>query len=889
MPAHYGEDDPLWYKDAIVYELHVRGFYDGDGDGIGDFRGLIEKLDYLEDLGVTAVWILPHYPSPLRDGGYDIADFMGVHPDYGSLRDFKAFLREAHRRGLRVITELVLNHTSDQHPWFGRAVRAAPGSSARDFYVWSDTPDRYRDARIIFSDFEQSNWSWHPTAGAYYWHRFYDHQPDLNYDNPKVREAVTRVVDFWLGLGVDGLRLDAVPYLFEREGTSCENLPETHAFLQQLRAHIDSRYGDRMLLAEANQWPEEAAAYFGAGDECHMAFQFPLMPRLFMALRIEDSFPILDIEDQTPAIPDGCQWALFLRNHDELTLEMVTEEERLDLYRSYGRSPEARVNLGIRRRLAPLLRNSRRRTELMNGLLFSLPGTPIVYYGDEIGMGDNVYLGDRDSVRTPMQWNPDRNGGFSCADPQRLYLPLVVDPEYHYEAVNVEAQQANPGSLLWFMKHLIAMRKRYRAFGRGSLTFLPTDNRHILAFLRCHEDERILVVANLSRFLQVAALDLGEYRDFLPIEMVGRTPLRPVSEGSYILTVGPHSIYWFSLERPGRSGGESAEPSDTLPTVAPAGAWDSLLVGQARAQLETVLPTYLGRQRWFAGRTRRLLAVRVLEAIDVATPDARVYLTMVRVSYADGDPETYLVPVGFAPDDGPRTGRPLPAEARIARVREGGPDGRVGVLYDAIHHPALVAALLDTRARTLRGAHGIATPIRRARAPRVTGDAPTGRRCLRGWDQYDRCAARSGGAEAVPPRRRRRPPGGGDRHAADRAVFRPRARARRRVGVPPRAGRAGHAGGRTPIRAERRHALDGHGGRRRRVPGPGRGRRRPTWAAETVDLRAPRPRPRGADRPRRARSSGHTWTSRTAPGGARRSSTRRWPTLGLGRSWRPSR
>jgi maltose alpha-D-glucosyltransferase/alpha-amylase len=630
MPIRYADQDALWYKDAIVYELHVRGFYDGDGDGIGDFRGLLEKLDYLEELGVTAVWILPHYPSPLRDGGYDIADYTAVHPDYGSVRAFKAFVREAHRRGLRVITELVLNHTSDRHPWFQRALRAAPGSSARNFYVWTDAPDRYRDTRIIFPDFEQSNWAWSPSAGAYYWHRFFSHQPDLNYDHPPVRKAMTAVVDFWFGLGVDGLRLDAVPYLYEREGTTSENLPETHAFLKVLRAHVDRRYGDRMLLAEANQWPEEAAAYFGDGDECHMAFQFPIMPRLFMALRAEDAFPILDIEAQTPAIPDGCQWALFLRNHDELTLEMVTEEERQYLYRTFARQPEARVNLGIRRRLAPLMRNSRRRIELMNGLLFSLPGTPIIYYGDEIGMGDNVFLGDRDGVRTPMQWSPDRNAGFSRAHPHRVYLPLVEDPEYHYAAVNVETQQANAGSLLWSTKHLIAMRKRYRAFGRGSLAFLATDNRCILAFLRCYEDERVLVVANLSRFLQVAELELGEHRESVPVQMVGRTPLRPTSDGKLVLTLGPHSIFWFSLERTApdaRSPAERDEPTERADAPAPVVAvdgWHELVVGRARARLESLLPAYLEQRGWFAGRTRRLLATRVVEAIPVPLPGARL-------------------------------------------------------------------------------------------------------------------------------------------------------------------------------------------------------------------------------------------------------------------------
>ena len=489
MLDHDAERQPLWYKDAILYELHVRAFYDSNGDGIGDLRGLTEKLDYLQDLGVTAIWLLPFYPSPLRDDGYDIADYTNIHPAYGTIRDFKVFLREAHRRGLRVVTELVLNHTSDQHPWFQRARKAPPGSSLRNFYVWSDTPERYREARIIFKDFEHSNWTWDPVARAYYWHRFYSHQPDLNYENPDVQRAIVQVVDFWLGMGVDGMRLDAVPYLFECEGTNCENLPETHAFLKALRRHVDERYPDRMLLAEANQWPEDAVAYFGDGDECHMAFHFPLMPRMFMAIRMEDRFPIIDILNQTPPIPDSAQWALFLRNHDELTLEMVTDEERDYMYRVYAHDPEARINLGIRRRLAPLLGNHRRRIELMNGLLLSLPGTPVLYYGDEIGMGDNIYLGDRNGVRTPMQWSGDRNAGFSRANPQRLYLPVIVDPEYHYETVHVEAQQNNPHSLLWWMKRLIALRKRFKAFGRGSLEFLYPDNRKILAFVRRYREE----------------------------------------------------------------------------------------------------------------------------------------------------------------------------------------------------------------------------------------------------------------------------------------------------------------------------------------------------------------------------------------------------------------
>src|SRR5213083_271763 len=472
--------DPFWYKDAIIYETHVKTFCDSDGDGMGDFRGLIEKLDYLQELGITAIWLLPFYPSPLRDDGYDIDDYFDVNPNFGTLDDFRAFLDAAHARDLRVITELVINHTSDQNPWFQKSRRAAPGSPERDFYVWSDTPEKYKDARIIFKDFETSNWAWDPVAKAYYWHRFYSHQPDLNFENPKVREAMIQAVDFWMGrMGVDGLRLDAIPYLYEREGTSCENLPETHRYIKTLRQHVDQKYGDRMLLAEANQWPEDAVSYFGAGsgDECHMAFHFPLMPRLFMAVRMEDRVPIVDIIDQTPAIPETSQWALFLRNHDELTLEMVTDEERDYMYRVYANDVKARINLGIRRRLAPLLGNDRKKIELLNLLLFSLPGTPVLYYGDEIGMGENIFLGDRNGVRTPMQWSSDKNAGFSRATPHALYLPIILDPEYHYEAVNVEAQQRNPNSLFWWMKRVLTLRQRHRAFGRGKIKFLRPDNR----------------------------------------------------------------------------------------------------------------------------------------------------------------------------------------------------------------------------------------------------------------------------------------------------------------------------------------------------------------------------------------------------------------------------
>ncbi len=485
--------DPLWYKDAIVYEAHVRAFYDSNGDGMGDFRGLAEKLDYLQDLGVTAIWLLPFFPSPWKDDGYDISDFRSVHPSYGTLRDFQGFMKEAHRRNLRVITELVVNHTSDQHEWFQKSRRAEPGSSWRDFYVWSDNPDKYSGTRIIFKDFEPSNWSWDPVAKAYYWHRFYSHQPDLNFDSPLVRRTVMRTLDYWAGMGVDGFRLDAIPYLYEREGTSCENLPETHKFLKELRRHLDASHPNRMLLSEANMWPEDAVAYFGKGDECHMSFHFPLMPRLFMALRLEDRFPIVEILKRTPEIPETCQWAMFLRNHDELTLEMVTDEERDYMYRVYAADQRARINLGIRRRLAPLLQNDRSRIEVMNALLFSMPGTPVIYYGDEIGMGDNVYLGDRNGVRTPMQWSPDRNAGFSAANPQKLYLPVNIDPAYHYEAINVESQQDNPNSLLNWTKRIIALRKQHKAFGRGSIEFLNPPNQRVLAFFRRYEDETVLV------------------------------------------------------------------------------------------------------------------------------------------------------------------------------------------------------------------------------------------------------------------------------------------------------------------------------------------------------------------------------------------------------------
>ncbi len=527
------ESDPLWYKDAIIYEAHVKAFFDSTDDGVGDFRGLIQKLDYLEDLGINCLWLLPFYPSPLRDDGYDIADYHGIHSAYGTLRDFRDFVSEAHRRGIRVVTELVVNHTSDQHPWFQASRLAPPGSAKRDFYVWSDTDQKYRDARIIFTDSEKSNWTFDSAAKAYYWHRFFYHQPDLNFDNPLVLRAVIRIMRFWLEMGVDGLRLDAVPYLIEREGTNCENLPESHQILKEIRRQLDASYPNCMLLAEANQWPPDVRPYFGDGDECHMAFHFPLMPRIFMGLRQEDRHPISEILAKTPEIPENCQWCLFLRNHDELTLEMVTDDERDYMYQEYAADRQMRLNLGIRRRLAPLMNNDRRSIELLTSLLFSLRGTPVIYYGDEIGMGDNVYLGDRNGVRTPMQWTGDRNAGFSRADVARLYSPLVMDPVYGYQSINVEAQQRDPSSLLHWMKQLIALRKRYRVFGRGTLEFLRHENRKVLAYVRRYDDDIILAVANLSRFTQPVELDLKEFNGLVPVEMIGRTQFPRIGELPY--------------------------------------------------------------------------------------------------------------------------------------------------------------------------------------------------------------------------------------------------------------------------------------------------------------------------------------------------------------------
>ena len=539
-------DDPLWYKDAVIYQLHVKAFADSSGDGIGDFIGLTGKLDYIASLGVTAIWLMPFYPSPLRDDGYDIADYTNVHPAYGDRRDFRAFVRAAHKRGLRVITELVINHTSDQHPWFVES-RASATNPRSDWYVWSTDDRKFADARIIFTDTEASNWAWDNGRQEYFWHRFFSHQPDLNYDNPAVLRAVLRVMRFWLEMGVDGLRLDAVPYLIEREGTNCENLPETHTVLKKLRAAMDEKHPGRMLVAEANQWPEDVRPYFGDGDECNMAFHFPLMPRIWIALRREDRTPIVDIMERTPEIPSTAQWALFLRNHDELTLEMVTDAERDYMWTEYAADRRARINQGIRRRLAPLVENSRRRIELLNALLLSMPGTPVIYYGDEIGMGDNLYLGDRNGVRTPMQWTPDRNAGFSTADAAALYSPVIVDPVYGYQAVNVEAQERIPGSLLHWMRRILRVRHEFPAFGRGSLRFLAPENMRVLAYLRQHEGVTILCVVNLSRFAQYVELDLRAFDGMVPVEMIGHVRFPPIGELPYLLTFAPHGFYWFLL------------------------------------------------------------------------------------------------------------------------------------------------------------------------------------------------------------------------------------------------------------------------------------------------------------------------------------------------------
>ncbi len=686
-------DDYLWYKDAIIYEVHVRSFYDGDGDGIGDLQGLTQKLDYIEKLGVTALWLLPFYPSPLKDDGYDIAGYTEVHPDYGTLQDFQELLREAHRRGLKVITELVLNHTSDQHPWFQRARRAPRGSVERDFYVWSDDPTKYKDARIIFADTKTSNWSWDPIAGQYFWHRFYAHQPDLNFDNPEVQKAVFEVVDFWLEMGIDGMRLDAITYLYEREGTDCESLPETHAFLKKLREHIDQRFSNRMLLAEANQWPEEAADYFGGGEECHMTFHFPLMPRLFMAVQMEDRFPIIDILEQTPEIAYESQWAVFLRNHDELTLEMVTDEERDLMYRAFAPDMRMRINLGIRRRLAPLLHNDRRRIQLMYAILFSLVGTPILYYGDELGMGDNYHLGDRDGVRTPMQWASDMNAGFSNANPQSLYLPVIIDPEYHYVATNVLVQESNPTSLLQWVKRLISIRKRYRSLARGDLHFVASNNQKILAYVRCEGDEIVLSVANLSRSVQHVVLNLERFEGLWPLELWGRTEFPQITQKEYPMTLGPYVSYWFALEKEQSTPAQLVAPLAHLTYLEVQNDWTTVFEGRLREHLQTHLANFILKQPWFVTRGRRIDSIEISEKLRLRQENRHTFLCFVDVRFLNGENEMYVVPIAYA------TGR---QQIKVARQT---PHAIIaplfieskkehGVLFDAVVDSAFCSSLL---------------------------------------------------------------------------------------------------------------------------------------------------------------------------------------------------
>jgi trehalose synthase len=696
-------NDPLWYKDAVIYQLHVKAFCDSSGNGTGDFRGLTSKLDYIQDLGVTAIWLLPFYPSPLRDDGYDIADFRNVNPSYGTMGDFRAFVREAHRRGLRVITELVVNHTSDQHPWFQRARKAPPGSKWRDYYVWSDTDTKYADTRIIFTDTESSNWAWDPEAKAYYWHRFFSHQPDLNFDNPRVVEAVIDTMRFWLDAGVDGMRLDAVPYLCEREGTNNENLPETHAIIKRLRAAMDESHPNRMLLAEANQWPEDVLPYFGEGDgdECHMAFHFPLMPRLFMALAQEDRLPITDIIRQTPEPPPSCQWGMFLRNHDELTLEMVTDRERDYMYRFYASDPRAKINVGIRRRLAPLLNNDRRKIELLNSLLMSMPGTPIVYYGDEIGMGDNIFLGDRNGVRTPMQWSPDRNGGFSRANPAQLFLPPIMDPVYGYEAVNVERQAQDPSSLLNWLKRLLSVRRSRTCLGRGSVSLLYPGNRKVLAYCVNYEDEVVLCVANLSRAAQPVELDLSTFKGRVPVELLSRSVFPPIGDLPYLLTLQPYAFYWFLLTSEAEAPAWHGERPPALPELAtlvlPQG-WASFGAGREREKFATeILPAYLPRQRWFAAKGQQISSTSSLMSAVLGSDDRGWLIEIADVTIAGGERHHYLLPLAIAwetPTDEPTRFLPF----ALSKIRSGPHSGLIYDGYaDAGYMRAVLAALRDAR------------------------------------------------------------------------------------------------------------------------------------------------------------------------------------------------
>jgi maltose alpha-D-glucosyltransferase/alpha-amylase len=679
--------DPLWFKDAIIYELHVRAFADSNADGIGDLQGLISKLDYLQELGVTCLWLLPFFPSPLRDDGYDISNYCAVNPSYGTIDDFKEFLDEAHARNMQVMIELVINHSSDQHPWFQRARLAPKDSPDRNMYVWSDTDKKFDGVRIIFTDTEKSNWTWDEVAQQYYWHRFFSHQPDLNFDNPRVMEEVLNAMRFWMDMGVDGLRLDAIPYIIERDGTNCENLPETHAKIKQIRAVIDDEYENRLVLAEANMWPADVRPYFGDGDECNMAFHFPLMPRIYMALRQEDRLPITDIMAQTPAIPDNCQWGLFLRNHDELTLEMVTDDERDYMNLAYAADTRMRINVGIRRRLAPLMDNNRRRIELLNSLLLSFPGTPIMYYGDEIGMGDNIYLGDRNGVRTPMQWNSDRNAGFSKAVPAKLYFPVIMDPIWGYQAINVEAQQSDASSLLHWTRNMIALRKIFQVFGRGTQEFLHPDNRKVLAYIRDYtsdddgHSETVLCVANLSRFAQPVALDLSKFAGRQPVEMLGYVPFPTVTDQPYQITLAPYSFFWLELQpapRPATPPIElAAEVSASTPTIT------RLLNESGFALIDSLLPAYIAKQRWFGGKSRTIRSARITSSTPI---DATSLIAIVELTYDDASTDLYQLPLAIASADQITT---LQKTSIIATLDD------ATILFDASASPTFQSALLN--------------------------------------------------------------------------------------------------------------------------------------------------------------------------------------------------
>ena len=719
-PASAGHivDDPLWYKDAVIYQLNVKSFFDSNDDGIGDFAGLTSKLGYLRDLGVNTIWLMPFYPSPLKDDWYDISDYTNIHPQFGTLDDFRSMLREAHRLGLKVVTELIINHTSDQHPWFQAARRAPAGSPERDFYVWSDTDQKYLGTRIIFLDTESSNWTWDPVAKAYFWHRFFSHQPDLNFDNPRVLNAVLQIMRFWLDMGVDGFRLDAIPYLVEREGTNNENLRETHEVIKKLRAAIDANYKNRFLLAEANQWPEDVREYFGDGDECHMAYHFPLMPRIYMSIAQEDRYPITEIMQQTPDIPDSCQWAIFLRNHDELTLEMVTSKERDYMYTTYASDVRARINLGIRRRLSPLMENDHDRIKLMNSLLLSMPGSPILYYGDEIGMGDNVFIGDRNGVRTPMQWSPDRNAGFSRADPQQLYLPPIMDPIYGYQSINVEAQSRDPSSLLSWTKRMLAVRKTSQAFGRGLRRFLKPGNRKILAYLREYRDDTILCVANLSRSAQPVELNLTPFKGRIPVEMLGRTAFPPIGDLPYLLTISAYGFYWFRLttDAEAPSWHEQIFSIDERPVLVLFDGWSSLfrdrvvpwriaMAEKTRLQFETdTLPRFIETQRWYAAKGTAIERARIADHVVWQEGKISWVLALLDVGTAE-EPAWYFMPLALAWEERDEERVRNLSTSAIAKIRQ---QASIGVMGDAFADEAFCRALVVAMAqrRDIATAHG---------------------------------------------------------------------------------------------------------------------------------------------------------------------------------------